>query len=204
MDSRMDSYEQKAAAEGAELIAGVDEAGRGPLAGPVVAASVIFAPPWPIEAGINDSKTLSQKRRESLARLIHSEAASVGVGIVWPDEIDRINIHTASLEAMRRAVGSLGVTPDSLLVDGRFKIGAGAEEQAIVKGDSKSVTIAAASIIAKTVRDSIMEAYSILYPLYGFSSHKGYGTEAHLAAIKEHGPTPIHRMSYRPMSEMAP
>jgi ribonuclease HII len=199
----MDYYEQQATQEGAELIAGVDEAGRGPLAGPVVAASVLFNAPWPIESGINDSKALSEKRRETLARLIYRTAASVGVGLVWPEEIDRINIHTASLLAMRRAVASMKVTPDRLLIDGRFKIGVKIRELAIVKGDAKSVSIAGASIIAKTVRDSIMQAYSRLYPQYGFSSHKGYGTAAHLLAIAKHGPSSIHRMSYRPMSEMA-
>ncbi|MBE9529007.1 MAG: ribonuclease HII [Proteobacteria bacterium] len=199
----MDYYEQQATEEGAELIAGVDEAGRGPLAGPVVAASVLFNPPWPIESGINDSKALSAKKRKTLSRLIYKTAASIGVGVVWPEEIDRINIHAGSLLAMRRAVAAMKVTPDRLLIDGRFKTGTEITELAIVKGDAKSVSIAAASIIAKTVRDTIMEAYSHLYPNYGFSSHKGYGTAAHLLAIKKHGPSSIHRMSYRPMSEMA-
>ncbi len=198
----MDTYERTALSNGARLIAGVDEAGRGPLAGPVVAAAVIFRPPWPVEAGINDSKKLSEVRRLKLYRFIYANATSVGVGVVWHAEIDKINIHKASLKAMSIAVSALKSTPDYLLIDGRFKTGCGISELAIVKGDSLSLSIAAASIVAKTVRDAIMRAYGSIYPLYGFSGHKGYGSAAHMKAIKEYGPCPVHRMSYRPMSEL--
>ena len=189
--------------DGAKLIAGVDEAGRGPLAGPVVAAAVIFDSPYPIESDINDSKKLTEKRRLKLYRFIHANAKAVGVGFVWHTEIDKSNIHRASLEAMSRAVASLCITPDFILVDGRFKTGCGIKERAIVKGDSLSISIAAASIVAKTVRDAVMRAYSSIYPLYGFEGHKGYGCASHIRAIKEFGPCPIHRLTYRPMSEMA-
>ena len=196
----MDTFERTAAEDGVGAIAGVDEAGRGPLAGPVVAAAVIFSAPWPTGIGIKDSKALTPAKREKLSRIIYRSAVSVGLGIVWHGEIDRINIHRASLEAMRLAVGSLSPVPDRLLVDGRFEIESDISQSAIVKGDSLSVSIAAASIIAKTVRDRVMEAYSFLYPQYGFSSHKGYGSAAHLVAIEKYGPSPVHRMSYSPMS----
>ncbi len=199
----MDSYEQEALNDGAGLVAGIDEAGRGPLAGPVVAAAVIFSSPWPVDYGINDSKTLTHKRRERLSCLIYKSAISVGVGLVWQDEIDRTNIHRASLVAMRNAVDSLGIIPDRLLVDGRFEIESKIKQSAIIKGDTLSVSIAAASIIAKTVRDRIMDAYSQLYPEYGFAGHKGYGSAAHMTAIEKYGPSPVHRMSYSPLSSLS-
>lgn len=177
-------------------MAGTDEAGRGPLAGPVVAAAVIFAS-IPQGSLINDSKKLTPKKRESLVFEIYRKAYSVGVGVVWPEEIDRINIHRASLKAMERAVSALSVTPDLLLVDGSFPTGLSIPQRPIISGDARSISIAAASIIAKTARDNMMEAYHGIYPEYNFASHKGYPTKEHLSALVRLGPTPIHRLTFR-------
>ena len=195
----MDLFEKQARATGYKLIAGVDEAGRGPLAGPVVAAAVIFRE-LPLNLGIKDSKALSPKKRIELAPEIFARALAVGVGIVWQDEIDEVNIHHASLKAMAKAIGGLiekGVAPDFALVDGRFVIPSlDIPQKAVVAGDSLSVSIAAASIIAKTTRDHIMKAYDAIYPEYNFARNKGYGTEVHMAAIFRHGRSPVHRKTF--------
>lgn len=192
----MDSYEQEAFKKGLKYVAGVDEAGRGPLAGPVVAAAVVFAPPLPLDIGITDSKKLTPAKREALVYDIYSEAVTVGIGVAWHDEVDRVNIHRASLLAMERAVGALRVTPELLLIDGRFRIESKLRQTTLVRGDSLSVSVAAASIIAKTTRDRIMDAYHNIYPDYGFIKNKGYGTKAHMETISDIGPCPIHRKSF--------
>ena len=192
----MDKYEIDAGAKGFNAIAGLDEAGRGPLAGPVVAAAVIFAG-LPTALGINDSKKLSPKKRELLVFDIFAVAASVGVGICWPAEIDELNIHRASLLAMERAVASLSVTPDYLLIDGKFPIRSKTPQLPVISGDSLSVSIAAASIIAKTTRDRLMESYDRLFPGYDLAGNKGYPTRGHLASLASLGPTPIHRRTFR-------
>lgn len=193
----MDIYEKDAHSKGFSAVAGLDEAGRGPLAGPVVAAAVILPFPPPIDIGFRDSKALSPKSREKLVKEVFRVARAVGIGIVWPEEIDRINIHKASLLAMERAVGMLGVKPDILLVDGTFPINSDIEQRPIISGDALSVSIAAASIVAKTTRDSIMYAYHHNFPEYNFPSNKGYGTRDHMAAIDEHGAASMHRRSFR-------
>ena len=191
----MRTHETRAIQAGYPLVAGVDEAGRGPLAGPVVAAAVV----WPAAYAnplITDSKKLTPKKRADLYREIYREAFTVGIGIVDPLEIDRINILQASLLAMRMAVDNLSPRPDCLLVDGRNAISWPGHQETIVKGDSSSISIAAASIVAKVTRDRLMERYSLEYPDFGFSSHKGYPTRAHREAVLRLGPTPIHRASF--------
>jgi len=186
------------------LVAGVDEAGRGPLAGPVVAAAVILPVGFRL-SGLDDSKKLSAKLRDKYYSIISEKALSVGVGIVEHAEIDRINIHQASLLAMRIAIEQLGEKPDHVLLDGRFKIDFrqsvipqlfSLAQTAIIGGDRKSVSIAAASVIAKVTRDRIMHEMHKKYPQYGFDRHKGYGTKAHFAAIRKFGLTEIHRRSF--------
>ena len=176
-------------------IAGVDEVGRGPLAGPVVAAAVILPADHEIMR-LNDSKKLSAKRREEMDRVIRQEAVSFGIGIVSQQRIDEINILQATYEAMRQAVGQLEPAPEVLLVDAVTIPGISAEQIPIVKGDAKSASIAAASIIAKVYRDRLMTEYDIKYPQYAFASNKGYGTKAHIEALKKYGPTPLHRRSF--------
>ncbi|MEY2721166.1 MAG: hypothetical protein RL597_611 [Pseudomonadota bacterium] len=183
--------------------AGVDEAGRGPLAGPVVAAAVILDPERPIE-GLADSKALTSSAREALAPLIRERAIAWGVGLASPEEIDAVNILQATLLAMRRSVAALAVRPVHLEVDGnRLPSIEGLvgvrTAVAIVKGDSKVAAISAASILAKTVRDHVMEQLDTRYPEYGFAVHKGYPVKAHLAALDAHGPSPVHRRSYAPV-----
>lgn len=180
-------------------IAGVDEAGRGPLAGPVVAGAVILKggrPPYPLV----DSKTITEKRREELFEWLYVSGAEIGVGIVEPDEIDRINILQASLLAMKIASEKLDPFPDKLLIDGQFTIKSldgKIDQEAIIKGDTKVESISAASIIAKVTRDRIMKSYHAEYPQYNFPKHKGYPTAAHKRAILDHGPSPIHRLTFR-------
>ena len=182
--------------EGEGLIAGVDEAGRGPLAGPVVAAAVILYPGAEI-LGINDSKQLSEKKREALYPEIVEKSMAVGVGIVGPGRIDEINILQATYEAMRKAVGTLCFRPDLLLVDAVTIPGLdGIRQVPIIKGDAKSLSNGAASIVAKVTRDRIMWEMDGIYPEYGFAGHKGYGTAAHVEALKTYGPCPIHRRSF--------
>ncbi|MBQ3407800.1 MAG: ribonuclease HII [Clostridia bacterium] len=182
--------------EGYEYICGIDEAGRGPLAGPVVVAAVIMPKDSMIE-GVNDSKKVSEKKREKLYDLITEEAIAYGVGIVDQNEIDRINILNATKAGLTEAVKSLKTKPDVILVDALTNIDTcGIQYRSIVKGDAKSYSIAAASIIAKVTRDRIMREWDKIYPQYGFEKHKGYGTAAHIAAIKEHGLSPLHRLSF--------
>ena len=184
------------------LVCGVDEAGRGQLAGPVVAAAVILDPDKPIE-GLNDSKKLSARRREELAVEIRAKALAWAVAEASAQEIDRINILQASLLAMRRAVDGLAIPPERALIDGNKCPPLACPAEAIVGGDGKIASIAAASILAKTVRDAGMLALHALYPVYGFDRHKGYPTEFHLQALRAHGPSPVHRRSYAPVAQMS-
>lgn len=184
-------------------IAGVDEAGRGPLCGPVYAAAVILDPSRPID-GLNDSKKLSEKKREALAPLIRERALAWAVGIATVEEIDRLNILHATMLAMRRAVEGLAVPPDQVLIDGnRVPPGLAVPVRAIVGGDASEAAISAASILAKTGRDHEMMALAALYPQYGIAKHKGYPTAEHLAALRIHGPSPIHRRSFAPVAQSA-
>ena len=181
--------------DGCSLICGVDEPGRGPLAGPVAAGAVVLPKDCTI-LYLNDSKKLSEKRREELFLEIREKAVSYSVGIVGPERIDEINILQATYEAMRQAVSGLGVVPDLLLNDAVTIPELAIPQVPIIKGDAKSVSIAAASILAKVTRDHLMEEYDRQFPQYGFAKHKGYGTAAHVAAIREFGPCPIHRRSF--------
>lgn len=183
-------------------MAGIDEAGRGPLAGPVVAAAVLFIRRSPLME-LNDSKQVSPPRREILFREI-CRAAFVGVGIVSEKQIDRINIYQATRLAMKQAVLALNRTPDFLLIDGNIKIDLPILQKPVVAGDQKSASIAAASIIAKVARDHWMLHLDRLYPEYEFKNHKGYATPAHLKKIGERGPSPVHRMSFSPCHEILP
>ena len=200
MTVSMDAYEHNALKKGYRYIAGVDEVGRGPLAGPVVAAAVIFSSP-PLDLGIRDSKTLSSLQRNTVLLDIYRKALSVGVGVIWMDEIETTNIHIASLKAMTEAVKRLNPLPDFILIDGSFPINISSPQLPIIKGDSKSVSIAAASIVAKTVRDNVMSAYHGIFPNYNFIKHKGYATPEHLWAIKSFGPCPIHRKTFKGVKE---
>ena len=187
--------------KGFRLLAGVDEAGRGPLAGPVVAAACLI-PQSVYLKGIKDSKALNAEVRRKLFWKIISQTI-MGVGVVGEQEIDRMNILNASLLAMRKAVLALSVTPDFLLVDGPFGIDLPLPQMPVVQGDAKLISIGAASIVAKVTRDEMMETYDREYPHYGFKYHKGYPTPAHIAALEEHGPSPIHRLSFRPVARLA-
>ncbi len=181
---------------GVRHIAGLDEAGRGPLAGPVVAAAVIFHPERIVE-GVDDSKKLRAAERELLFDLITARAIAIGVGVIDHATIDEINILQATLRAMAAAVEQLPIRPDHLLIDGPRYQESDIPYTARVDGDARSVSIAAASIIAKVTRDRLMAEYDRRYPVYGFGRHKGYGTAEHLAALREHGPCAIHRRSFR-------
>ncbi len=189
-------YEMEHWKNGKLYIAGVDEAGRGPLAGPVVAAAVIFPSEVEID-GVNDSKQLSVKERERLFDIINEKAIGVGIGIVDHYVIDEVNILNATFCSMHEAIEKLTKTPDHLLIDGPRFIGANIPFTTIIDGDAKCFSIAAASIIAKVTRDRLMIEYDKRYPQYGFAKHKGYGTKAHLEAIRKHGPCEIHRRSFR-------
>ncbi len=195
MDAGLWALETEALVKGYRAIAGVDEAGRGPLAGPVVAAAVIL-PHAMAGSGIQDSKKLTPKKRQHLYRLIYQNARAVGVGIVDPVEIDRVNILNASLAAMAMAVSNLFPSPDFLLIDGQFGILSPAPQRPVVKGDALSASIAAASIVAKVSRDALMTRYDEEYPQFGFARHKGYPTRDHRDALARHGPCPIHRLSF--------
>lgn len=194
-------FEHDAIARGYCLIAGVDEAGRGPLAGPVVSGAVILSKDFSHNS-IDDSKKLTEKKRQDLFPIIRDEAVAVATGICTHQEIDRINILQASLLSMKRAVENLIHTPDFLLIDGKFTIQSKIDQSAIIKGDSKSISIAAASIIAKVTRDAIMTDLHHTYPQYNFAQHKGYPTKAHKAAIKKYGPCPVHRQTFRGVKEV--
>lgn len=179
-----------------EYICGIDEAGRGPLAGPVVVAAAIMPRNSMIE-GVNDSKKISEKKREALFEKITEEAIAYGVGIIDQKEIDRINILNATKEGLTMAVKELCVKPNVILVDALKQIDTlGIPYESIIKGDAKCYSISAASIIAKVTRDRIMRQWDEIYPQYGFAKHKGYGTAAHIKAIKEYGPCPLHRNSF--------
>lgn len=178
-----------------EYICGIDEAGRGPLAGPVVAGAVILPKGCRI-LYINDSKQLSEKKREELYQVIQDKALACGVGYATPERIDRINILQATYEAMRDAVAQLSPQPDILLNDAVTIPGVSIRQVPIIKGDAKSITIGAASIVAKVVRDRLMKEYDRVFPEYGFAENKGYGSAAHIQALKKYGPTPIHRRSF--------
>jgi ribonuclease HII len=194
-------YEHRAARSGGRHIAGVDEAGRGPLAGPVVAAAVILPPDF-CEPRINDSKKLTPARRERLYDVIYQHALTVGIGIVDAAEIDRINILQASLQAMTMAVHNLAPRPDYLLIDGTFPIFLDLPQQPIPKGDALSISIAAASIIAKVTRDRTMVELAGAHPGYGWERNAGYGTAEHRTALVRLGPTPHHRLSFRPVRDI--
>ena len=193
-------FEKKAREKGFSRIAGIDEAGRGPLAGPVVSAAVLLPTSFPV-SGITDSKKLTPKKRAYLYEKIYDHAVSIGIGIVDPVEIDRINILKASLLSMAMSAENLIPQPDCLLIDGKFQILSDLPQEAITRGDEQSISIAAASIIAKVTRDRIMERYHQEYPQFGFSRHKGYPTKAHKEAIKKFGCCPIHRRSFKGVKE---
>ena len=188
-------FEHLAHENGFEVVCGIDEAGRGPLAGPVFAAAVIL-PEGLEDIGINDSKKLSEKKRESLFELICEKAVSYGIGTASEAEIDEINILNAAFLAMRRAVEQLNIKPDLALVDGNREPHTGIKEYTIVKGDSKSISIAAASILAKVSRDRYMKELDEKYPQYQFKKHKGYPTALHYEMIREYGISPVHRRSF--------
>ena len=190
---KMKTYEKKYSDY--EFICGIDEVGRGPLAGPVVAGAVILPKDCDI-LYLNDSKQLSEKKREELYDVIMEKAVSVGLGFSSPERIDEINILQATYEAMREAVSKLSVQPDVLLNDAVTIPGLPMKQVPIIKGDAKSVSIAAASIVAKVTRDRMMVEYDMVFPEYGFASNKGYGAAAHIEALKKYGPCPIHRRSF--------
>lgn len=195
----MQYYERKIRKSGYNLIAGVDEVGRGPLAGPVVASAVILGK---IIKGIDDSKRLSAGKRYRLFLKIISSSI-VGVGIVNEEVIDRVNILNASIKAMQRAISNLAVAPDYLLIDGPAAPLVPYPMIKLIKGDQKSISIAAASIVAKVIRDKIMMVFDKFYPQYGFSIHKGYSTKRHLISLNRYGPSPLHRQSFRPVRELS-
>lgn len=192
---RLLTRERELWASGIERIAGVDEAGVGPLAGPLVAAAVVF-PPGVGLRGVDDSKKLKPEVRDRLAVEIRAAAVSFAVAVIEPDEIDRLNVYWATLAAMGRALDALSVTPQHVLVDARRIPGCDLPQEPIIKGDAHCHAIAAASILAKTARDLLMLRYEDEYPGYGFAAHKGYGTETHRDAIRRLGPCPIHRRSF--------
>ena len=193
-------FETTAKIKGYNLIAGVDEAGRGPLAGPVVAAAVSLAPGWQFE-GLNDSKKLSAKTREKLFSIIKNQVLGYGIGIVDVATIDEINILQAALLAMKHAVEALPEKPNLLLIDGNKCIDSEVEQWAIIKGDTLSQSVAAASVLAKVTRDKLMNQYHEQFPQYAFNKHKGYGTRLHRDLIREHGPSPIHRRTFKGVME---
>jgi ribonuclease HII len=198
MEQILIEYEIKAQEKGFKIIAGVDEAGRGPLAGPVVAAAVVLTKYVKLE-GLDDSKKMSPKKREKFFPKIQEMPNAVA--IVGQEIIDNINILQATKLAMKEAVAKLMITPDIILIDGNQKINSPIEQWTIVKGDAKSLSIAAASVLAKVTRDRLMEEYDQQYPQYEFSRHKGYGTQRHRNLIAKYGPCPIHRKSFRGVTE---
>lgn len=200
VDTDPEKFERRARKEGFSRIAGIDEAGRGPLAGPVLAAAVILPEKVQLDH-LDDSKRLSPGRREELFGTIYEKAVSIGIGLVDPVEIDRINILQASLLSMRMAVANLHPPPDYLLIDGTFPIKSILPQQAVKHGDRRCLSIAAASIIAKVTRDRLMRLYDREFPEFGFGKHKGYGTKAHRAAIRTFGCCPIHRKTFRGVRE---
>ncbi len=194
--SELRAFDEHIQGRGFSCPAGIDEAGRGPLAGPVVAAAVIL--PAGVElSGVHDSKKLSPAQRDSCYREIYAAARAVGVGCIENGAIDRINILQATFQAMLLAVENLQITPDLLLIDGPYSLPVAITQQGVRGGDRRSLSIAAASIVAKVHRDRLMMNYHRLYPAYGFDMHKGYPTREHLAQLRRHGPCPIHRLSFR-------
>ena len=184
-----------------DLLAGVDEAGRGPLAGPVVAACVVLRPGTRLP-GVRDSKVMTSAEREEALEKIRAKAVGMGVGVGSVMEVDALNIRMASLLAMRRAIEALGMTPQGFLVDGMDALICDAPCEAVIDGDAKSLAIAAASILAKVTRDAMMDEQARSYPLYGFEHNKGYATPEHFEALRIHGPCDIHRKSFRPVREL--
>jgi ribonuclease HII len=193
-------FEQLAGARGFQAVAGVDEAGRGPLAGPVVAAAVILPAGFELP-GLTDSKQLSAQQRDRYYPLIRATARGVGIGVATAKEIDRINILQATLLAMQRAIARLPVVPDHLLIDGITPLPLAVSQQTLKKGDSRSLSVAAASVVAKVVRDRIMTSFDRHYPIYGFARHKGYGTAEHRRAIARFGPCCQHRNTFAGVRE---
>ena len=190
--------------QGYRFIAGVDEVGRGALAGPVVAAAVVLPPnsSFPNLQSVKDSKLVSSEKREDLYMMIIEESLATGVGIIGSDIIDSVNILNATKIAMREAVRQLSCIPDYMLIDGSSLTRIPYRQKCVVKGDRHCLSIACASIIAKVIRDHIMKEYDNLYPEYGFARHKGYGTEYHLSCLRKHGPVKIHRYSFAPVKNM--
>lgn len=193
-------YERVLWAQGLTRIAGVDEVGVGPLAGPLIAAAVILPPEVSLR-GIDDSKKLTRAARARLSEAIKGCAVAIGVGVVPPEEVDRLNTFWASIEAMRRAVRALPIQAEHLLIDARRIPDLDLPQEPLIKGDGRSYSIAAASIIAKVERDAVMEALDGQFPQYGFANHMGYGTREHLDALAMHGPCPVHRRSFIPVSQ---
>jgi len=197
-----EEFEKEAISKGFSYPVGIDEAGRGPLAGPVIAAAIYIPPHLEIE-GIKDSKELSPKKRRKVYEiLLQSKEIDYGIGVSSPQEIDRINILQATFEAMKEAVAKLQVKPDFLLIDGNMGPLVEMKKQKVVQGDKKVRSIAAASILAKEYRDELMAELHLLYPEYNFLKHKGYPTEEHMNALRKYGPSPIHRRSFAPVREL--
>jgi ribonuclease HII len=188
-------------ASGVTRVAGCDEVGVGPLAGPVVAAAVILSPDCRIR-GVDDSKKLTPQRREELAEQLHAEACAIGIGVVEVDDVDRLNVYHAALEAMRRAVIALPIVPEHIVVDARTIPQISIPQTPLIGGDGRCYSVAAASIVAKVARDHMMRQLHEIYPEYGFVHNMGYGTAEHLAAIDRHGPTPVHRRSFAPVRQL--
>ncbi len=193
-------FEGLARQRGARAVAGIDEAGRGPLAGPVVAGAVILPADFSLP-GLTDSKQLSETKREKFYPLIHQQAIAVGIGVATTQEIDRLNILQATLLAMQRAIKRLAIAPDHLLIDGITPLPVAISQQTLKKGDSRSLSVAAASVVAKVVRDRIMLSLDRQHPAYGFARHKGYGTAQHRQAITEQGPSRHHRQTFAGVKE---
>ena len=200
MESDLWAFEKQAREMGFQTVAGIDEAGRGPLAGPVVSAAVIL-PESVALPGIDDSKKLTPRQRYRLYDRLYEVSRTIGIGVVDAAEIDRINILQATLASMAMAVANLDPHPDHLLIDGIFTIPPDLPQQAIKKGDSRSISIAAASIVAKVTRDRIMAQADLLFPEFGFGRHKGYPTKTHREAIQQHGCSPIHRRTFKGVKE---
>ncbi|MCD5258404.1 ribonuclease HII [Enterococcus faecalis] len=197
---KMSQFEEAAYKKGHRLIAGIDEVGRGPLAGPVVTAAVILPKDCQL-LGLNDSKKLSAKKRETLYNQIQEQAGAIGLGIADQGVIDQINIYQATKQAMKMAIDDLAFAPDYLLIDA-MQLDVPQPQESLIKGDARSISIAAASIIAKVTRDRLMEEYDELYPGYGFKNNAGYGTKEHLLGLEKYGVTPIHRRTFAPIKDM--
>ncbi|MDE6952575.1 MAG: ribonuclease HII [Erysipelotrichales bacterium] len=193
-------FENEAYSHGKKIIIGLDEAGRGPMAGPLVVGAVIF-PKGYYNENINDSKKLTEKKREALYDLIIENALAYQIEVIDVDEVDQFNVYQASKIGMLRAIEHISITPDYALTDA-MPLGSAIEHQAIIKGDALSMSIGAASILAKVTRDRIMKEYDCLYPEYGFAKHKGYPTKQHKEALKAYGITPIHRKTFQPVIDV--